>query len=205
VAIENATYISQLDPLAPLGTATKAEGDDELRQLKAVLQNTFPNLGAAAVTPTAAQLNTITAKATKTGETYSGAHDFTAATPTVATATPGTDTTAPASTAFVTAAMAALALSSADLTTSIVTGTSATGAAGVRYVLTNVGASAVTTPASPTIGQRFGVVVGNGLTTNSVTYGSDKIMGLAESMTLTLPYAAIELLYVDATEGWVLI
>jgi hypothetical protein len=72
-------------------------------------------------------------------------------------------------------------------------------------VLTNVGASAVTTPASPTIGQRFGVVVGNGLTTNSVTYGSDKIMGLAESMTLTLPYAAIELLYVDATEGWVLI
>lgn len=205
MALEGATYISQLDPLAPLGTASKAEGDDELRQLKAVLQAQFPNLGAAAVTPTAAQLNTITAKATKTGETYSGAHDFTSATPTVPTASPGADTTAAASTAFVTAAMAALSATSADLTTSIVTGTSQTGAAGVRYILTNVAATAVTTPASPTIGQRFGVVVANGLTTNTITYGSDKIMGLAEDMTLGVPHAAVELIYVDATEGWVLI
>ena len=204
MALEGATYISQLDPLAPLGTASKAEGDDELRQLKAVLQAQFPNLGAAAVTPTAAQLNTITAKATKTGETYSGAHDFTGATPTVPTASPGAGTTSAASTAFVTAAMAALSATTADLTTSIVTDTSQTGVAGVRYILTNVAATAVTTPASPTIGQRFGVVVANSLATNTITYGSDKIMALEEDMTLNHPFAAVELVYVDATEGWVI-
>ena len=202
--IEAATYISQLDPLAPLGSATKSEGDDELRQLKAVLQNTFPNLGAAAVTPTAAQLNTITAKANKAGETYSGAHDFTGATPTVPTASPGTADAGAASHAYVSAAMAALSATSADLTTVIVSGTSQTGAAGVRYILTNVAATTVTPPPSPTIGTRFGVVVANGLFTKSVIYVSDRIMSLPSNITLNLKYAAVEFVYVDATKGWVI-
>jgi len=46
---------------------------------------------------------TITSKATKTGETYTGAHDFTGATPTFATQTLGNSSLAPATTAFVTA------------------------------------------------------------------------------------------------------
>ena len=60
MSIESATYISQLDAAKPAGTDGKAEGDDMIRLIKFVLQSQFPNLGAAAVTPTAAQLNTIT-------------------------------------------------------------------------------------------------------------------------------------------------
>jgi hypothetical protein len=205
VAIESATYISQLDSAAPLGSATKTEGDDELRQLKTVLKAQFPNLGAAAVTPTAAQLNTITAKVTKTGDTYTGAHDFTGATVTVPTATAGTSTTSVASTAFVAAALAAISESSVDLSLVITTGTTQNGTAGTRYALTNVAATTVETPTSPSAGQRIGVVVCNGLTTNLINYNSiDKIMGLAEDLTLNQAYAAVELVYVNATEGWVL-
>jgi len=55
--IENATYISQLDPNNPQGNVRKVlEGDDELRQLKSVLQNTFPNANGA-INPTPAEFN----------------------------------------------------------------------------------------------------------------------------------------------------
>ncbi len=55
--VETASYISQLVPTYPAGTDSKAQGDDHIKLIKAVLQAQFPNLGAAAVTPTAAELN----------------------------------------------------------------------------------------------------------------------------------------------------
>lgn len=201
MAIEGATYISQLDPLAPLGTATKQEGDNELRQLKAVLQNQFPNLGAAAVTPTAAQLNTVASKATKTGDTYSGTHDFSSATLTAGTAAAGTANTSAASTAFVQAAVAGVN-ANGSLTLSIVTDTTATATAGQFCVLTNVAATTLTLPATPSAGNVVAVKVGNGLITNVVAGNSEKIESIAEDLTLNLPYASLTLTYINSTIGW---
>ncbi len=85
MTVETATYISQLNPTLPSINDPKAEGDDHLRLTKSVLQNQFPNLGAAAVTVTAAELNSVPGKAAKAGDTYSGTHDMTGATVRVAT------------------------------------------------------------------------------------------------------------------------
>ena len=85
MTVETATYISQLDPTKPGINDPKSEGDDHLRLTKSVLQNQFPSLGAAAVTVTAAELNSVPGKAAKAGDTYSGTHDMTVATVRVAT------------------------------------------------------------------------------------------------------------------------
>lgn len=42
MGLETASYISELNPVYPLGADSKSQGDDHLRLLKAVLQNTFP-------------------------------------------------------------------------------------------------------------------------------------------------------------------
>ena len=57
--LETALYIDTLQPDWPLGTDPESQGDDHLRMLKQVLQNTFPNL-TEAVTGSAAALNGIT-------------------------------------------------------------------------------------------------------------------------------------------------
>lgn len=56
MALESATYLNQLVATNPTGTDQKAQGDDHIRLLKAVLQATFPNINGA-VNPTPAQLN----------------------------------------------------------------------------------------------------------------------------------------------------
>lgn len=56
MALEAATLIGDLVPTNPTGNDARSQGDDHIRMLKAVLRNTFPNLGGA-VTRTAAQLN----------------------------------------------------------------------------------------------------------------------------------------------------
>jgi len=43
MALETATYIGQLVPTNPTGTDPKSQGDDQIRLIKQVLQNTFPN------------------------------------------------------------------------------------------------------------------------------------------------------------------
>lgn len=56
MGLETATYLNQLDPTNPLGSDSKAQGDDHLRLIKQVLKNTFPNINAA-VTVTPTELN----------------------------------------------------------------------------------------------------------------------------------------------------
>lgn len=56
MALENATYISDLVSGNPLSTDTVSQADDHLRLIKSVLKTTFPNLNAP-VTATPAQLN----------------------------------------------------------------------------------------------------------------------------------------------------
>ena len=55
--LESATYIADLVATNPITTDEISQGDDHIRMLKSVLQTQFPNLGDAAVTGTAAQLN----------------------------------------------------------------------------------------------------------------------------------------------------
>jgi microcystin-dependent protein len=57
MGLETATYIEDLVGSNPLGTDSKAQGDNHLRLIKNVLKNQFPSLGSTAVTATAAELN----------------------------------------------------------------------------------------------------------------------------------------------------
>ena len=59
MALESATYISQLNTANPTGADPKSEGDDHLRLLKATIKNTFPNFGAAALNASNTQLDKI--------------------------------------------------------------------------------------------------------------------------------------------------
>ena len=107
MAVEAATYISQLDPLKPDNSQPLSEGDNHIALIKDVLQKQFPKIGAAAVTPTAAQLNNVTNYALRTGDTYSGSHNFTGAALITLTQIAGDSSTLAASTAFVSTAVAA--------------------------------------------------------------------------------------------------
>lgn len=64
MTVEAADYISQLDSANPPGSAQTREGSNHIRKLKQVLKQQFPSLGTAAVTGTAAQLNSATGLAT---------------------------------------------------------------------------------------------------------------------------------------------
>jgi len=201
MTVESATFIGQLDPTKPTGTDGKAEGDDNLRLIKACLQASFTSLGNAAVTVTAAQLNTVTAKGAIAGQVWTGTHDFTGATTTVATQTAGNNTTAPATTAFVTTAVAGVNASGA--TTMVVeTGTTNTAVAGQHIVMTNVAATTVTLPASPAAGNEVRITVANGLLTNVIDPGAEKLMGSTDDMTVNHAYATVWLRYVNSTLGW---
>ncbi|MDC1406057.1 hypothetical protein N8314_00720 [Akkermansiaceae bacterium] len=57
MGLETAVYIEDLVGSNPLGTDSKAQGDNHLRLIKNVLRNQFPSLGGAAVTATAAEIN----------------------------------------------------------------------------------------------------------------------------------------------------
>ena len=51
------TYIDGLEVANPTAGDPRSEGDDHLRGIKTAVKGTFPNIGAAAVTGTAAELN----------------------------------------------------------------------------------------------------------------------------------------------------
>ena len=86
--------------------------------------------------------------------------------------------------------------------------TSATTAvAGNVYIINTGSAVTLTLPASASIGDKVGVVDGTGqAATNNITIGrnSHKIQGDAADMTVSLNRAAFELVYYNATHGWLL-
>jgi hypothetical protein len=83
--------------------------------------------------------------------------------------------------------------------------TSVSAVAGNHYVLTAVTAATVTLPTSPVISDTVWITVANGRVDNVVARNGQNIQGLAENMTLNAPYAAAQLRFSDATEGWVMI
>ena len=68
MALETATYISQLTATNPTTSDSVAQGDDHLRLIKDVLQKQFTTLGASAVTTTAAELNLLDGVTSTTAE-----------------------------------------------------------------------------------------------------------------------------------------
>ena len=224
MSVETATYISQLNAAYPAAGDPKAEGDDHLRLVKTVLQAQFPNLGATAVTPTAAQLNDVPNKALKTGDTYSGTHDMTAATVNVATQAATDSTTKAASTAQVQAAILASSGITAALpgqgsnggkflqtngtsptwqpeggAVTVVSGTTQTAVAGNQYALTNASATTVTLPATASSGDTVIVSVTNSRTDNVIARNGLTIMGLSEDMTVDNANATVTLRYINST------
>lgn len=68
MGLETATYITDLVSNNPLGTDSKAQGDNHIRLLKSVLKTQFSSLGSAAVTTTAAELNKLDGATATTAE-----------------------------------------------------------------------------------------------------------------------------------------
>lgn len=57
MAVETATYVSQLDPTKPGINDLKSEGDDHLRLIKTTLTTTFPNIQGVSSSPTSNSVN----------------------------------------------------------------------------------------------------------------------------------------------------
>ena len=120
--------------------------------------------------------------------------------PTAPTASSGTNTTQIATTAFV------LANAGGSTTYSEISGNTTAVASNV-YIVNTGSAVTLTLPASASIGDKVGVIDGTGqAATNNITIGrnSHKIQGDAADMTVSLNRAAFELVYYNATHGWLL-
>lgn len=205
MAVDTATHIGNLDVNKPADGDYVSEGDDNIRQVKSVLVTDLPNIKGVVsashtelsyvtgvTSPIQAQLDS---KASTASPTLTG-------TPLAPTATAGTNTTQIATTAFVSAAVAGVTGSTDALTLSVSNSASVSLVAGQHDCATYSGAVTWTLPASPSVGQRCGIMVGNGLTTNVVARNGSNIMGLAEDMTVDNVNASIVFRYVSVSLGW---
>jgi hypothetical protein len=87
----------------------------------------------------------------------------------------------------------------------IVSATTVAMTANTHVALTNAAASSATLPASPAAGDLCWVTVGNGRIDNTIIRNGNNIMSLASDLTLDNAFAAVQLRYVDASHGWVLV
>jgi len=101
----------------------------------------------------------------------------------------------------VTAAKIASAPISVGITT-VVTSTSITATVNT-HVYVDTATKTITLPASPTIGQRVLITVGN-FTDTVVGRNGSNIMGSATDFTMDAAYLSIQFIYTDATQGWVM-
>ena len=100
-----------------------------------------------------------------------------------------------------------LAASSISTTTYTEATSSLTMSSGNTYILDTSSAITVTLPASAAIGDKIGIIDGTGgASSNNITVArnSHKIQGLSEDMTVANNRAAFELVYYNATNGWLL-
>ena len=86
--------------------------------------------------------------------------------------------------------------------TSVVTATSLTATVNT-HVYVSAATQTITLPASPTIGQRVLVTVGNFADTVVGRNGSN-IMSSGTDMTMDSAYLSIQFMYTDSTQGWVM-
>ena len=115
-----------------------------------------------------------------------------------------------ASSAVVTASVVDDAITSAKIAsepvavgiTSVVTSASITATVNTHVYVSAAGRT-ITLPASPTIGQRVLITVGN-FTNTVVGRNGSKIMSSASDLTMDAAYLSIQFIYTDATQGWVM-
>ena len=237
MTVESASYISQLDDTLPLSGDKKREGDNHIRLVKDVLKTQFPNFGTAAMNATVAELNysvgvtsaiqaqldaLTSAKAAKSGATYTGTHDFTGATIRAATLPAGTATTELATTAHVSAVAFSAALPGQTgnagryVTTDgvnaswqsvagaiSVISTDTTAVSGNTYVLT--ASLVLTLPASPVSGDWVAIQNSSGTATATILRNGKNIMSTADNLTVDVDSPGFRLVYTDATRGWLLV
>ena len=86
--------------------------------------------------------------------------------------------------------------------TSVVTAASITATVNT-HVYVSAATKTITLPASPTIGQRVLITVGNFTDTVVARHGS-KIMRSATDFTMDAAYLSIQFIYTDAVQGWVM-
>ena len=86
--------------------------------------------------------------------------------------------------------------------TSVVTATSLTATVNT-HVYVSAATKTITLPASPTIGQRVLITVGN-FTDTVVARNGSKIMSSATDFTMDAAYLSIQFIYTDAVQGWVM-
>jgi|TARA_B110000908_G_C10155206_1_gene403293 hypothetical protein len=86
--------------------------------------------------------------------------------------------------------------------TSVVTATSLTATVNT-HVYVSAATKTITLPASPTIGQRVLLTVGN-FTDTVIARNGSNIMSLAADFTMDSAYLSIQFIYTDATQGWVM-
>lgn len=86
----------------------------------------------------------------------------------------------------------------------VVTAATQTAVKGGRYVMTNSGASELTLPASPTVGDVVPLIAfPNGRTDNWLRRNGQSINGRAEDMLINIPYWARAAHFVGGAYGWV--
>ena len=86
--------------------------------------------------------------------------------------------------------------------TSVVTATSITATVNT-HVYVSAATQTITLPASPAIGQRVLITVGN-FTDTVVGRNGSNIMSSATDFTMDAAYLSIQFIYTDATQGWVM-
>lgn len=86
--------------------------------------------------------------------------------------------------------------------TSVVTAASITATVNT-HVYVSAATKTITLPASPTIGQRVLITVGN-FTDTVVARNGSKIMSSATDFTMDAAYLSIQFIYTDAVQGWVM-
>jgi hypothetical protein len=87
----------------------------------------------------------------------------------------------------------------------VVSGTTQAAVANKHYVLTNAATTTVTLPASPAAGDVVWVTVENGRIDNVIARNGQNIESIADNLLLDDTQASLQLRYVNATIGWVLI
>ena len=84
----------------------------------------------------------------------------------------------------------------------VVTATSITATVNT-HVYVSAATQTITLPASPTIGQRVLITVGN-FTDTVVGRNGSNIMSSATDLTMDVAYLSIQFIYTDVTQGWVI-
>jgi len=87
----------------------------------------------------------------------------------------------------------------------VVSGTTQAAVANKHYVLTNAATTTVTLPASPAAGDVVWVTVENGRIDNVIARNGQNIESIADDLLLDDTQASLQLRYVNATIGWVLV